>query len=113
MDDKLREDVSKLVDELVSSRISNQQATLQFNLDDIDAERRLKLMLNLDNYRIAFALQDFSQFLRNSLKYRESEKVRFKSFDEYKEIVPDYNTMEYVREIFHEFLNENRVNLDD
>lgn len=111
MDDKLKEDISKIVDEVVSSRISNQQATLTFNLEDFDAERKLKQMLNVDNYFIA--LYDFSQFLRNFLKYGESEKVRFKLYDEYKEIVPDYNTMEYVREMFYEFLDKNRVNLDD
>lgn len=111
MDDKLKEDISKIVDEVVSSRISNQQATLTFNLDDFDAERKLMQMLNVGNYYIA--LYDFSQFLRNFLKHGEGEKVHFKSYDEYKEIVPDYNTMEYVREMFYEFLDQNRVNLDD
>ena len=111
MDNKLREDINKIVDEAVTSRIVNQQATLTFNLDDIDAERKLKLMLNVDNYQLA--MYDFSQFLRNFLKYSEGEKVRYKSYDEYKEIVPDYDTMEYVREQFYEFLDEYRINLDD
>ncbi len=111
MDDKLKEDISKIVKEAVSSRMSNQQATLTFNLDDFDAERKLKQMLNVDNYQIA--LYDFSQFLRTFIKHGEGQKVRYKSFDEYKDIVPDYDTMEYVREKFYEFLEENRVNLDD
>lgn len=38
MDDKLKADISKIVDEAVSSRLSNQQATLTFNLENIDAE---------------------------------------------------------------------------
>ena len=111
MEKKLREEINKIVDEAVTSRIANQQATLTFNLDDIDAERKLKLMLNVDNYLLA--MYEFSQFLRNFLKYGENEKVRFKSYDEYKEIIPDYDTMEYVREKFYEFLDENRINLND
>lgn len=111
MDNKLKADISKIIDEVVSSRLSNQQATLMFNLEDLDAENRLKKMLNVENYNIA--LYDFSQFLRNFLKYENGQKVRFKSFDEYKEIVPDYDTMEYVREKFYECLENNRVNLDD
>ncbi|MEA5128073.1 hypothetical protein [Proteiniphilum sp.] len=111
MDNKLKADISKIIDEVVSSRLSNQQATLMFNLEDLDAENRLKKMLNVENYSIA--LYDFSQFLRNFLKYENGQKVRFKSFDEYKEIVPDYDTMEYVREKFYECLENNRVNLDD
>ena len=111
MVNKLREDINKIVDEAVTSRIVNQQATLTFNLDDIDAERKLKLMLNVDNYKLA--MYDFSQFPRNFLKYSEGEKIRYKSYDEYKEIVPDYDTMEYVREQFYEFLDEYRINLDD
>lgn len=111
MDDKLKADISKIVNEAVSSRLSSQQATLTFNLENIDAEDRLKKMLNVDKYDIA--LYDFSQFLRKFLKYGEGEKVRFKSFDEYKEIVPDYDTMEYVKEMFYECLENNKVNLDN
>lgn len=111
MDDKLKEDISKIVDEVVSSRVSNQQATLTFNLDDFDAKRKLNQILNVDNYQIA--LYDFSQFLRNFLKHGEGEKVRFKSCDEYKEIVPDYDTMEYVSEMFYQFLDKNRIDLDN
>jgi len=111
MDDKLKADISKIVDEAISSRLSNQQATLTFNLENIDAEDRLKKMLNVDKYDMA--LYDFSQFLRKFLKYGEGEKVRFKSYDDYKEIVPDYSTMEYVKEIFYECLENNRVNLED
>lgn len=111
MDDKLKEDISKIVDEVVSSRVSNQQATLTFNLDDFDAKRKLNQILNVDNYQIA--LYDFSQFLRNFLKHGEGEKVRFKSCDEYKEIVPDDDTMEYVSEMFYEFLDKNRIDLDN
>lgn len=110
MDDKLKDDISKMVDEEVSSRLSNQQATLTFNLDNIDAEDRLKKMLNVDKYDMA--LYDFSQFLRKFLKDGEGGKVRFKSYDEYKEIVPDYDTMEYVNAMFYECLENNRVNLD-
>ena len=47
MDDKLKENISKIVDEAVSSKLSNQQATLTFNLENIDAEDRLKKMLNV------------------------------------------------------------------
>lgn len=67
MDDKLKADISKIVDEAVSSRLSNQQATLTFNLENVDAEDRLKKMLNVDKYDMA--LWDFSQFLRNFLKH--------------------------------------------
>lgn len=42
MEDKLKTDISKIVDEAMSSRLSNQQATLTFNLENIDAEDRLK-----------------------------------------------------------------------
>ena len=111
MENKLKADISKIVDEAVSSRLSNQQATLTFNLENIDAENRLKKILNVDKYDMV--LYDFSQFLRKFLKYGEGEKVRFKSYDEYKEIVPDYNTMEYVREMFYECLENNKINLDD
>ena len=111
MEKKLREEINKIVDEAVTTRVSNQKATLTFNLDDIYAERKLKLMLNVDNYSLA--LYDFSQFIRNFLKYGEETKVRFKSYDEYKEIIPDYDTMEYVREMFYEILDEYNINLDD
>ncbi|MCD7849308.1 hypothetical protein [uncultured Parabacteroides sp.] len=111
MDDKLKADISKIVDESLSSHLLNQQATLTFNLENIDAEDRLKKMLNVDKYDMA--LWDFSQFLRKVIKYGEGEKVRFKSYDKYKEIVPDYDTMEYVREMFYECLENNRINLDD
>ena len=111
MEDKLKTDISKIVDEAVSSRLSNQQATLTFNLENIDAEDRLKKMLNVDKYDMA--LYDFSQFLRKFLKHGEGEKVRFKSCDVYKEIVPNYDTMEYVKEMFYECLENNKVNLDE
>jgi len=67
MDDKLKADISKIIDEAVLSRISNQQATLTFNMENIDAEDRLKKMLNVDKYDMA--LWDFSQFLRKVIKY--------------------------------------------
>jgi len=111
MDDKLKEDINKIVDEAISSRLSSQQATLTFNLNDGDAERKLKQILNVDNYDMA--LYDFNRFLRNFLKYDEGKKARFKSFDEYKEIELDYDTMEYVRVMFYECLENNKVNLDD
>ena len=111
MDDKLKADISKIVDEAVSSRLSNQQATLTFNLENIDAEDKLKKMLNVDKYDMA--LYDFSQFLRNFLKDGEGEKVYFESYNEHKEIVPDYNPMEYVKVMFYECLENNRINLDD
>jgi hypothetical protein len=110
MDNKLKAEISKIVDEAVSSKLLNQQATLTFNLENIDAEDRLNKMLNMDKYDMA--LYDFSQFLRKFIKYGEGEKVRFKSYDEHKEIVPDYNTMEYVRSMFYECLENNRINLD-
>lgn len=67
MEDKLKADISKIVDEAVLSRLSNQQATLTFNLENIDAENRLKKILNVDKYDRA--LWDFSQFLRKVIKY--------------------------------------------
>lgn len=42
MEDKLKADINKKVDEPVSSKRSNQQTTLRFNLEKIDAEDRLK-----------------------------------------------------------------------
>jgi len=60
MNDKLKEDISKIVDEAISSQLSSQQATLTFNLNDGDAEEKLKRMLNIDNYDMA--LYDFKQF---------------------------------------------------
>ena len=63
-------------------------------------------------YRLFYISLHISQFLRNFLKHGEGEKVRFKSYDGYKEIIPDYNTMEYVREKFYEFLENNRINMD-
>jgi hypothetical protein len=62
MNDKLKADISKIVDEAVSSKRSNQQASLTFNLENIDAEDRLKKMLNVDRYDMA--LWDSSQFLK-------------------------------------------------
>ncbi|MDD2437290.1 MAG: hypothetical protein PHG27_03420 [Massilibacteroides sp.] len=53
MDDKLKAEISKVVDEAVSSKRSNQQATLTFNLENIDAEDRLRKMLNVDKYDMA------------------------------------------------------------
>ena len=50
MDDKLKADISKIIDEAVSSKLSNQQATLTSNLENIDAKDRLKKMLNVDKY---------------------------------------------------------------
>lgn len=38
MDDKLKADISKIVNEAVSSRLSNQQATLTFNLENIECK---------------------------------------------------------------------------
>jgi hypothetical protein len=56
VDDKLKADISKIVDEAVLSRILNQQATLTFNPEDFDTENRLKKMLNVENYSITFLL---------------------------------------------------------
>lgn len=111
MHDKLKADISKIVDEAVLSRLSNQQAILTFNLENIDAEDRLKKILNVDKYDMA--LWDFSQFLRKVIKYGEREKVRFKAYDKHKEIIPDYDTTGYVREIFYKCLENNRINLND
>lgn len=72
MDDKLKVDISKIVDESLSSHLSNQQVTLTSNLENIDVEDRLKKMLNVDKYDMA--LLDFSQFLRKVIKYVEGEK---------------------------------------
>ena len=41
MDDKLKVDISKIVDESLSSHLSNQQVTLTSNLENIDVEDRL------------------------------------------------------------------------
>ncbi len=80
-------------------------------MENIDVEDRLKKMLNVDKYDMA--LWDFSQLLRKVIKYVEGEKIRFKSYDKYKEVVSDYDTMEYIREMFYEYLENNRINLDN
>ncbi len=71
MDDKLKEDISKIVDEAVSSRISSQQTILIFNLDDFDAERKLKQMLNVENYHSAMLVLKYSYFV-SSTKQKQS-----------------------------------------
>ncbi len=38
----------------------------------------------------------------------EGEKIRFKSYDEYKAIVPDLDTMKYAGAIFYECLVNNQ-----
>lgn len=90
----------------------NQNATLTFNLEDFDAERRLKKMLDVDNYSIA--LYDISILLRKFIKYHEDSKVKFTTtYGENKEIVPDYDTMEYIESAFYEILRNNKIERDD
>lgn len=94
---------------------NTQRATISFNLEDPEAERKLKKMLNVGDY-IA-ALNEFkTDVLRKYFKYDEGEndKVRFKPRGgaEYKEIVLDYDTMEYIEDVFYSLLEEYDINLD-
>lgn len=114
MGDKIaREDILKMIEENISSRLANQQATLTFNLQDFDAEKRLKTMLNVDKYIIA--LYDISEFLRKYLKYDEGERIQYtSSYDkESKEITPDYSTMEYVSDMFYQIMDDNQIDRDE
>lgn len=52
MVDIVKADISKIVDEAVSSKFSNQQASFTFNLENIDEEDRMK-KLNVDKYNMA------------------------------------------------------------
>ena len=108
-----KEDITQIIDEAVSSRLSNQQATITFNLEDPDSERRLKDMLNVNKYQ--FTLHELNELFRKHLKYESGQKVRFKSRynDEYKEIIPDSDTLEYIQDAFYQILHDNRINTDD
>ena len=52
--------------------------------------------------------------LRKYFKYEEGNKVRFKprGATEYKEIELDYDTMEYIEDIFYSLMAEYEINLD-
>ncbi len=96
-----------------NSNHPSELATLSFNLEEPEAERRLKKMLNVDDY--IGALDDFnSEVLRKYFKYGEGEKVRFKprGEDKYKEIVPDYDTMEYIEDAFWTLMEKYQINFD-
>lgn len=91
----------------------NQQATISFNLEDHDAKRNLGKMLNVDDY--IGALYHFKEdVLRRYFKYDDGDKVRFqpRGEEEYKEIVLDQNTMEYIEDAFYSLLEEYQINFD-
>lgn len=100
-------------DKTDTPRLMNQQATLTFNLEDREAERTLKTMLNVNKY--IFSLYEIDRFLSNSLKYNEGKKVKFESKyeGEVKEIIPDDDTMEYALSMFNEILEENYISLEE
>jgi len=108
-----KEDISQMIEEVVSAKLPNQQVTITFNLEDFEAERKLKNMLDVSNYQTI--LFNFNEFFRKQLKYERGSKVEFKPIysDEYKEIIPDLTTLEYVESIFHQFLKENKIDIDD
>ncbi len=90
-----------------------QCATLSFDMEDVYAEKKLKKMLSVDDY--VFALGDFKEkILRRYFKYDEGNKIRFKprGGNEYKEIVLDYDTMEYVEDAFYSLLEERDIDLE-
>lgn len=96
-----------------NSKRVTQLATISFDLEEPDAERKLKKMLNVDDY--IGALDDFnSEVLRKYFKYGEGEKVRFKprGEDKYKEIIPDYDTMEYIEDAFWSLMGKYQINFD-
>ncbi len=96
-----------------NSKRATQLATISFDLEEPDAERKLKKMLNAEDY--IDALWHFSSdVLRTYFKYREGEKVRFKprGEDKYKEIVPDYDTMEYIEDAFWSLMEKYQINFD-
>ena len=91
----------------------NQQATISFNLEDQDAKRNLGKMLNVDDY--IGALYHFKEdVLPRYFKYDDGDKVRFqpRGEEEYKEIVLDQNTMEYIEDAFYSLLEEYQINFD-
>ena len=92
---------------------SSHYATISFDLEDPEAERKLKKMLNVDDY-IAILFNFKTDVLRKYFKYEEGNKVRFKprGETEYKEIEPDYDTMKYIEDIFYSLMEEYEIKLD-
>jgi len=112
MENISKEDILEMLEGIVSSKISNQQATLTFNLEDFDSTKRFQKMLNVDKY--AVALYDISEFLRKFLKYTYDQKVQYTSdWGDKKELTPDYRTMEYVSHMFYQFLADNGISTDE
>lgn len=92
---------------------SSHYATISFDLEDPEAEKKLKRMLNVDDY-ISVLFNFKTDVLRKYFKYEEGNKVRFKlrGATEYKEIELDYDTMEYIEDIFYSLMAEYEINLD-
>lgn len=112
MKDDAKEDMLRMIEEAVSSKMLNQQATITFNLEDVDAENRLKKMLSVDKY--ALCLYDMTQFFRSTLKYESEKTIRHcSSSGEYKDIILDYDTVEYISNQFYQFLAERNVYQED
>lgn len=93
--------------------IASHYATISFDLEDPEAEKKLKRMLNVDDY-ISVLFNFKTDVLRKYFKYEEGNKVRFKprGATEYKEIELDYDTMEYIEDIFYSLMAEYEINLD-
>lgn len=92
---------------------SSHYATISFDLEDPEAEKKLKRMLNVDDY-ISVLFNFKTDVLRKYFKYEEGNKVRFKprGATEYKEIELDYDTVEYIEDIFYSLMAEYEINLD-
>ena len=56
---------------------SSHYATISFDLEDPEAEKKLKRMLNVDDY-ISVLFNFKTDVLRKYFKYEEGNKVRFK-----------------------------------
>ena len=84
---------------------SSHYATISFDLEDPEAEKKLNISV-LFNFK--------TDVLRKYFKYEEGNKVRFKprGATEYKEIELDYDTMEYIEDIFYSLMAEYEINLD-
>lgn len=103
------EKIYDLTETAVSARTWNQQAILTFNLEDPEAARRLKMMVNVDKYLIA--LYEISQLLIKAGKYYDpSDKIRYESrYNVSKELVPDFDTIDYISDMFYKILSDNKI----
>lgn len=112
MKDDSKEDILKMIEESVSSKMPNQQATITFNLEDVDAENRLRKMLSVDKYLLC--LYDMTQFFRSTLKYESEKTVRHRSESgQYKDIMLDYDTVEYISNQLHQFFADRNIYEDE